>query len=238
MGGTLLLLFEAFILLLSFLVLNIPIFISLYKYVFNNLNPFAKLAVGIFYWSFAFLTHELIPFIGVLILLFRVHGKEHDEMRLRDINIWEIGFRDIVSVAFSALVFKIVISQLNMLYVNILNRYLGIVAKPQEIIEEFAVGEQYYKIMLFVLVVVLAPFVEEYIFRYYIYDRLLLPRMPAVTAAIISSALFTLLHLNLSGIPTFFGLGLYCTFMYERKGFYGAVITHVVSNLVTAAFLM
>jgi uncharacterized protein len=136
------------------------------------------------------------------------------------------------------LIFKIVISQLNSLYLNIISKYLGMDVKPQEIIEEFVVGELYYKVLLFVLVVVLAPFVEEYIFRYYIYDKLLLPRMPAVVAAIISSALFTLLHFNVSGIPTFLGLGLYCTFMYEKKGFYGAVITHVVSNLATAAFLM
>jgi membrane protease YdiL (CAAX protease family) len=110
--------------------------------------------------------------------------------------------------------------------------------EPQEIVKEFAVEEMYYKMLLFALVVVLAPFVEEYIFRYYIYDKLLLSRMPSLAAAIISSALFTMLHLNISGIPTFLGLGLYCTFVYERKGFYGAVITHMVSNLVTAAFLV
>jgi membrane protease YdiL (CAAX protease family) len=125
-----------------------------------------------------------------------------------------------------------------MLYVNMLDLFFGMEAKPQEIVEEFAAGGQFYKIMLFALVVILAPFVEEYIFRYYIYDMLLLPRMPALTAAIISSALFTLLHLNVSGIPTFFGLGLYCTFIYEKKGYYGAVITHVVSNLATVVFLL
>ncbi len=230
--------YETFILLFAFLLLNIPIFISLYKYVMKDLNPFAKVTLCVLYWFFAFLTHELIPFIGVLILLFRVHGKAEDEMQVRDINIWSIGSIDIALVAGAALVFKIVINQLNRLYVNILDIYLGMDVKPQEIVEEFAVGELYYKLLLFMLVVVLAPFVEEYIFRYYIYDKLLLPRMPAVAAAIISSALFTLLHFNVSGIPTFLGLGLYCTFMYEKKGFYGAVITHVVSNLATAAFLM
>jgi uncharacterized protein len=233
-----LLFYETFILIFTFLLLNIPIFISLFKYVMKDLNPFAKVTVCVLYWFFAFLTQELMPFIGVLILLFKVHGKEEDEIQMRDINIWSIRYTDIALVAGAALIFKIVISQLNSLYLNIISKYLGMDVKPQEIIEEFVVGELYYKVLLFVLVVVLAPFVEEYIFRYYIYDKLLLPRMPAVVAAIISSALFTLLHFNVSGIPTFLGLGLYCTFMYEKKGFYGAVITHVVSNLATAAFLM
>ena len=231
-------LYESFILIFTFLLLNIPIFVSLYKYVFKDLNIFAKLAIGVFYWFFAFLTHELIPFIGVLILLFRIHGKEESEIQTRDINIWHLGFRDSVLVAGAALVFKFVISQLNKLYVNILGMYLGMQVEPQEIVKEFAVEEMYYKMLLFVMVVVLAPFVEEYIFRYYIYDKLLLPRMPNLAAAIISSALFTLLHFNISGIPTFLGLGLYCTFMYEKKGFYGAVLTHVISNLVTAVLLI
>jgi len=230
--------YETFILLFTFLLLNIPIFVSLYKYFIRKFNPFAQVSVGILYWVLAFLTNELIPFIGVLVLLFRVHGKYEDKVQLRDINLWSISFADAAVVTGAALVFKIVISQLNRLYINIIDTYLGMEAKPQEIVEEFSVGALDYKLLLFALVVVLAPVVEEYIFRYYIYDKLLLPRMPAVVAAIISSALFTLLHYNLSGIPTFFGLGLFCVFIYEKKGFYGAVITHVVSNLVTAVLLM
>lgn len=237
-GGAILELYEAFIIIFTFLLLNFPIFISLYEYLFKDLNLFAKLAIGVLYWSFAFLAHELVPFIGVLILLYRVHGKAEDEMQTRDINIWSIGPRDIVFVAVGTLVFKLIINQINKLYVNILNIYVNMEVKPQEIVEEFATGEMYYKVLLFILVVVLAPFVEEYIFRYYIYDKLLLPRMPSLVAAIISTALFTLLHFNVSGIPTFFGLGLYCTFIYEKKGFYGAVIAHLVSNFATAIFLV
>lgn len=230
--------YESFILILTFLLLNVPVFVSLYKYVFRELNIYVKLAAGILYWVLAFLTHELAPFIGVLILLFRVHGKEEEDYRIRNIDIWRISFKDVVNTAGAALVFKLVISQLNRIYVNLLSGSLGIQVEPQEIVKEFAAEELYYKMLLFGLVVILAPFVEEYIFRYYLYDRLLLPRMPAPAAAVISSALFTLLHLNISGIPTFFGLGIFCTLMYEKKGFYGAVVTHVVSNLTTAVLLM
>lgn len=232
------LVFESVILVFTFLLLNIPIFISLYKYIFKEYNIFIKFSIGIFYWTFAFVTHELVPFIGVILLLFRVHGKEEQDNQIRDINIWHLGFRDALFAAGGALVFKVVISLLNKLYVDILSSYSGLQIEPQEIVGEFAVEDLYYKLLLFCMVVIFAPFVEEYIFRYYIYDRLLLPRMPGLAAAVISSALFTLLHLNISGIPTFLGLGLYCTYMYEKKGFYGAVITHVVSNLVTAVLLM
>ncbi len=237
-GGASLELYESFILIFTFLLLNVPVFFSLYKYVFRNMNIFAKLAIGILYWAFAFTSHEMVPFAGVLILLLRVHAWEENDYRIRDTDIWHLGFRDSIFVAAGALVFKVGISLVNKLYVDILSSYSGLQIEPQEIVKEFSSEDMVYKLLLFIMVVICAPFVEEYIFRYFLYDRLLLPRMPGLAAALISSALFTLLHLNISGIPTFFGLGLYCTYMYERKGFYGAVITHVVSNLVTAVLLM
>jgi membrane protease YdiL (CAAX protease family) len=237
-GGALLEIYEAFIAIFTFLLINTPVFVSLYVYVFKDLNLVAKLAIGVLYWVSAFFTHELVPFVGVIILLFRVHRKTEDEMQARDINIWAAKAGDIVFVAGITLIFKVVINQINKLYVYVLNMYFSVEAKPQEIIKEFVAGEMHYKLFLFVLVVILAPFVEEYIFRYYIYDKLLLKSMPSAAAAIISTTLFTILHFNLSGIPTFFGLGLYCTFIYERKGFYGAVTAHMVSNLVTAVFLI
>lgn len=230
--------YESFILFVTFLLLNLPIFISLYKYVFGELSPIARAAVCVLYWSIAFITNELAPFIGVLVLILMVHRKEEDELQVRNTSIWHLRFRDSIFVVAAALVFKIAISMLNRLYIYFLEQYIGFEARPQEVVEELASGEQYYKLLLFALVVILAPIVEEYIFRYFIYDKFLLPRMPAVAAAILSSALFTLLHMNASGIPTFFGLGLYCTFIYEKKGYYGAVLTHMVSNLVTVLFLM
>ena len=206
--------YEAFIIILTFLLLNVPIFISLYEYVFKDLSLAAKLAVGVAYWSAAFFIHELAPFIGVLILLSKVHRKAEAEIEIRDINIWSATAGDIIFVAGATLIFKVIINQINKLYVHILNIYFNMEAKPQEIVEEFAGGEMYYKVML------------------------LLKSMPHAAAAIISTLIFTLLHFNISGIPTFLGLGLYCTFIYERKGFYGAVTAHLVSNLVTAAMLI
>lgn len=231
-------LYESVILVLTFLFLNLPVFYSLYMYIFRRYNIFARLSVFIAYWTAAFYTYELVPFIGVLVLLFLVHSREENEFMIRDINIWHFSFRDFFLTVIGTAVFKVAINQLNILYVNIVSAYSKLQLEPQEIVQEFATDDLYYKLMLFFMVVVLAPFVEEYAFRYFLYDRLLLPRMPVFAAAAISSALFTLLHFNMSGVPTFFGLGLFCTYMYERKGYYGAVVAHIVSNLATAALLM
>lgn len=229
--------YEAFILIFVFLVLNVPIYLSLERYIFKNYNIYLKLFIGLLYWFAAFFTQQLMPFIGVIVLLVKVHSKEEDS-GLRDFNVWVPNPVGLAVTAGLAVVFKLLINRLNDLYVYILSGLLNMETKPQEIVGEFAEGGAYYKAALFILVVVLAPFVEEYIFRYYIYDRLLLPRMPAFAAALISAALFTVLHYNISGIPTFFCLGIFCAFMYEKKGYYGAVTAHMVSNLMTALFLI
>jgi len=91
---------------------------------------------------------------------------------------------------------------------------------------------------LFFVIVIFAPIVEEYVFRYYLYDKLFLARMPRVFAACLSAAIFTIAHYNLSGIPSFFGLALFCTRMYEKKGYFAAVTAHMVFNLGTVVLLM
>jgi len=237
-GGASLAFLESFILLFTFLLLNLPVFFSLYKYVFRERSIFVKLVVGVVYWTSAIFTHEFVPFLGVVLLILKVHSKEEADYEIRETDIWHIRLQQVVFAASGALIFKVLISLLNKLYVDLLSRYSELQIEPQEIVKEFASEQLLYKVILFLMVVIFAPFVEEYIFRYFIYDRLLLPRMPGLAAAVISSALFTLLHLNISGIPTFFGLGLFCCYSYERKGYYGAVTAHVVSNLVTAVLLM
>ncbi|MGE5676618.1 MAG: lysostaphin resistance A-like protein [Pseudomonadota bacterium] len=231
-------LYESVILVLTFLFLNLPVFYSLYIHIFWRYNIFARLSIFIAYWTAAFYTYEFIPFIGVLALLLVVHCREEKQVMIRDINIWHFSFRDFFLTVIGAVVFKALINQLNILYVNIISAYSELQLEPQEIVQEFATDDFFYKLMLFLMVVIMAPFVEEYVFRYFLYDRLLLPRMPVFAAAVISSAFFTLLHFNMSGVPTFFGLGLFCTYMYERKGYYGAVVAHIVSNLATAVLLM
>jgi uncharacterized protein len=52
-------------------------------------------------------------------------------------------------------------------------------------------------------------------------------------AGIFSAALFTVSHLNVSGVPTFFILGLLCAYLFQKKGYWAAVLAHAVSNLIT-----
>lgn len=238
-GGEGLHFYESFIYLLTFLLINLPIYMTINRRLLRKAAFYKKALFTAAYWAVAFYAYEVGPFIGVLVLIGLVHRKEETDLNWsRDINVWAFNPPGLLAVAGLSLLFKAAVGILNEAYGLLLKHALNIVPEPQEIVNDFMQGETYLKFVLLVLAVVMAPVVEEYVFRYFIYDKLLLPRMPALAAAVISSALFTLLHNNIGGIPTFFGLGLFCVYVYERYGFYGALLAHGMSNLITAVLLI
>ncbi len=79
---------------------------------------------------------------------------------------------------------------------------------------------------------VVSPFVEEVIFRGFLYGRMRV-YMPKVWAVLISSMLFGVYHGNMVQGVYGFLMGLLFTMVYDRyKNFYLAVIMHAIANLV------
>ena len=112
-----------------FLLIN-ACFVSLYTCI-QKFEPGAKLILSS-YWFSAFYP-EFVPFIKVLILLFKVHGKQRLGKEI-NINIKSPKPRDIVPFSCRHHTdFQRVINQINKLYVYILNIYFSIEAKPQKL---------------------------------------------------------------------------------------------------------
>lgn len=190
------------------------------------------------YWLGAIFTENLFPFIAVLILLARYHTLSNEDSYVRDINIWHFDWNFVINIGIMTLIFKAVITIVNALYIYIINHFTNFDVKPQEVVVDFYESGFWSRLILFFLIVVFAPFVEEYVFRYFLYDKIFLPRMPAVFAAILTGVIFALAHYNASGIPSFFGLALFCNYIYEKKGYFAAVIAHLTFNLSTVILLL
>lgn len=79
---------------------------------------------------------------------------------------------------------------------------------------------------------VVSPFVEEVIFRGFLYGRMRV-YMPKVWAVLISALLFGVYHGNMVQGVYGFVMGILFTVAYDRyKNFYLAVIMHAIANLV------
>lgn len=222
-----------------FLIVNIPIYIQLYRVFLKNKKPFTIILLTALYWSGAIFTENLIPFIAVVLLLYHYHLKtDEDENYMRDIDIWRFDKNSILNITIATLVAKALLTIVNGIYIYILDLFLKSEIEPQEVVTDFYESGFWLRFVLFFVIVIFAPFVEEYVFRYYLYDKFFLARMPKAFAACLSAVIFTIAHYNLSGIPSFFGLALFCTTMYEKKGYFGAVTTHMAFNLSTVLLLM
>jgi len=88
------------------------------------------------------------------------------------------------------------------------------------------------------LVIVVAPIVEEFFFRGFLY-RTLRTSLPAWVAILIAGGVFGLIHAptGIEAVPSIFVLGVVLCFIYERTGsLYPVIALHAFNNMI--AFLV
>ena len=222
-----------------FLIINASIYIQLYSIFLKDKKLWQVLAITVVYWLGTVFTENLFPFIAVVTLITRYHLRtENDSRYIRKIDIWKFRWDQVFKTGILTLIFKIGLTFVNSIYVVILNYFIDFDAKPQDVIVNFYQSDLSLKLAMFLLIVIFAPFVEEYVFRYFLYDKFFLSYMPAFYAAILSAAIFTIAHYNAAGVPSFFGLALFCNYIYEKKGYFSAVTVHLVFNLSTLILMI
>jgi membrane protease YdiL (CAAX protease family) len=92
-------------------------------------------------------------------------------------------------------------------------------------------------IILAFMTVVIAPILEEFIFRHTLY-RNLSKKFGRIAAAIFTSGLFAMLHYNVAGTISFFGVGLYNCYLYDKYGYRASVLNHFVFNFISTFFII
>ena len=146
--------------------------------------------------------------------------------------------KDFILLAGGTILIRFPIGIINVFYVLLVD-YIGINIQSQEVVDIFVNSQNnIINILIILLVVMVAPLNEEFSMRHWIFGKVLSPRIGIIIAALISSSLFTLLHYNIAGVPTFFVLGLYACYAYYRKGLWGAVTVHFTFNLSSVLFLL
>ena len=87
-------------------------------------------------------------------------------------------------------------------------------------------------------VLIIAPIVEEVIFRGYIY-KILKSKLPIIFSMIISSTLFALIHYNVLSYILLFVLSIFLTYIYERNGsIIYPIIIHSLFNLMMSTLII
>jgi len=89
-------------------------------------------------------------------------------------------------------------------------------------------------ILLFTTTCITAPIVEEFTFRVLIYDNWFYKYFnKRVTAALISSIIFSISHFNLDASIYTFIVGIILCFIYDIYGYISTMVLHMLFNIYT-----
>lgn len=123
------------------------------------------------------------------------------------------------------------------LSIRLLN-FLGYSPPAQPVLEAF-MEEKRSNVLLFltIFVSVFGPIVEEMFFRGFVYPAIK-KRLGVLVAALLSAAIFSLLHSNIVGFLPIMTLGVLLAYLYETTGSLVSSITvHIIHNSIIVSFI-
>lgn len=221
-----------------------------YKWGKLNKNPnktifaFVSIFIIIVYGIISVFTENLLPFIFVLLNL-RYLKKEKDrgleDAAINKNDYDEYGFslkkfKFFRGIKFSAISYVLTI---NMSIVSvIILKLLNFKLQQQEIVTIVSKLPLKYFVIMLPTMVIFAPIVEEFLFRWLLFEKILKKRVGLYAGAIISSAIFALVHFNIMAFFAIFTLGMYNCYLIQKKGYWYAVFNHLCFNSVTSIIML
>ncbi|HNZ66766.1 MAG TPA: CPBP family intramembrane metalloprotease, partial [Planctomycetota bacterium] len=114
--------------------------------------------------------------------------------------------------------------------------YFQIPIFEQEIAEHIKTSTDWNLFFAILMVLIFAPWIEEYIYRVFLYSELRNYLSPT-KAILLTAIIFTLVHQNIFAALPIFTLALFLTITYEKTQNYFIVVTiHTMHNLLTLLY--
>jgi len=195
------------------------------------------------YTVLSIFTENLFPFIFTILNFFLIKNHKTKEKDISTVNSYDLN-KDYEKYKFSIKTFNLYkglkysfISYLIFAIIIILFQYifskLNIDLKQQEIVEETMNGTWPTFLMAIPTIVIFAPVVEEFIFRWFLFEKIFKGRIGVVSSALITSIMFSFVHFNTKAFPVLLALSLINCYLIHKKGYWYAVFNHSVFNSVT-----
>jgi uncharacterized protein len=234
---------------LIFIFLYIPPLIFFIRYSLKrSINKIIIFGIVVFYLVLAMFTQNLLPCVLIFINIRYI--------RLTDNGILTNGFRNFSNVSedyirynfdiksfklfkglkYAATTYGITIAA-NIVISLILIAY-KVDLKEQEIVRELSNGSLNQLLYMLPSMLIFAPIVEEFTFRWLLFEKLFKPRVGIFVAALLSSIMFSLVHFNIRSFPILMIIGFLNCYFIHKKGYWYAVFNHFVFNSVTALVMI
>lgn len=200
------------------------------------------------YLVLALFTQNLLPFILVILIILYMRNIYNDDLLYTDSNFIDYGdqfrrysfniksfkiLQGMKIITFSYLI-TIVISAVEAIFYNIFN----LVPKNQDVINIMRDMPLKKFLIMIPVTVIFAPVVEEFIFRWFIFENIFKKRLGTAMAVVLSSSIFAIAHFNLKAFPILMWIGIYNCYLIEKKGYWYSVFNHSFFNLITTSILL
>jgi membrane protease YdiL (CAAX protease family) len=219
--------------------------------------------ISILYISISFFTQNLLPFIFVLLNIrylrvaenayysggrneyvspyeLSIHNKPTISSRVMgDYNRFKFSIRNfnLISAIIYTLTSYLITILISAVSTAIFSR-INIETKQQEIVTWMTNMPLENFLIMIPIVIIFAPVLEEFVFRWLLFEKVFRPRIGIYLAAILSSVIFAFIHFNLRALPILIWIGLYNCYLINKKGYWYSVFNHFTFNFVTTMILL
>lgn len=189
-------------------------------------------AISVLYIIASIFTQNLMPFVLVLFNIALMKGKEEFEEYGFSLN----GFSLVKGIKYSVFSYFITIV-VAIVSLSVMSSF-GIQQEEQEVVKWMTDLPIELFWIAVPVAVVFAPVVEEFVFRWFFFERIFKKRIGLAAGAVLSSLIFAFIHFNVQAFPMILWIGLYNCYLIEKKGYWYSVFNHLMFNSVTVAALI
>lgn len=210
----------------------IPIFIKLSKK--RGINSAIIALICIFAGILSLFTANCIPASIVVVNIFLMCILREQDFYQYNFNIKNLKIAKALKYAIASYGMTFIVSIVSGLVLSIFFKNLN----QQEVVNELQKSKLIAFIITIPSLVVFAPILEEFVFRWLFFEKIFKKRIGLVWGAILSSIIFGICHFNLSSFTVITVLGLVNCYLIEKKGYWYAVINHCFFNFVTVCMMI
>ncbi|EJO5348416.1 CPBP family intramembrane metalloprotease [Clostridium botulinum] len=226
--------------ILTFIILWIPPIVLFFKIKPKKTNIFISIIIFIIYIVGSLFTQNLFPFILTLIDIYQLRKRYKNREELNDFKYsddYNIFKFNISSFSFIKAIRYTLMSYLGCILVMIISKIifslLKLNLKDQDVVTWLGNMPLNKFLIVVPITIIFAPVAEEFVFRWFIFEKLLNKRLGIVLAAIISSILFGIIHYNVKSFPVLVFIALFNCYLIHKEGFWYAVFNHFVFNFIS-----
>lgn len=227
-------------LIIIILVYCSPYIFYMYKMNSNNddfkIFSFKNILFTLFYGLIILISPSMfantLPFIMVIITIFVM--KRNNDIDYAYYKFNELKISSAIKYSLIGYIISIVAS---MIWIGLLS-LLKVNFKQQEVVSMLSDYDLITFIASIAPIVIFAPILEEFVFRFILFEKVFNKFLPKILSAILSSLIFSIIHFSLTAFLVLFTISMINCYLVEKKGFWYAVSLHTLVNFMTTISLL